>query len=220
MLNLNKLSKKEILQLWNSRCKHGHRYLSHYNCYLKEQNIKERVGFLDIETSNLKANFGIVYSYAIKCKDNEVIYYRVITQKELHSNKMDKQVVKDCIRDMLRFDRIITHYGTKFDLPYLRTRAIIHNLRFPGYGELKHTDVYYLAKRLLCVHSNRQNTIAEALSGETIKTRLDNHHWVKGLQGNKKSLKYILDHNIADVIELERNYHKFTGYAKQTNRSI
>ncbi len=219
-MNYNQMTKKQLLERLNFKCKHGHNGIAHPNCYKTEKHIKEKIGFLDIETSNLKANFGIVYSYSIKVENSEKIYHRVITPQELKSKTMDKKVVSDCIKDMRKFDRIITHYGTKFDLPFLRTRAIIYNLKFPVYGELKHTDTYYLAKRLLCLHSNRQNIIAESLFGETIKTRLDNHHWVKGLQGNKKSLKYILNHNIADAIELERNYHKLVGYSKQTNRSL
>ena len=214
------MTKAEIYDLFNKCCRHGHPYLFHYNCYLKETGEKIKIGFLDIETSNLKADFGVVLSYCIKPYGHKDIIKRVIKPKEVRSKDMDKALIGDCIKDMRKFDRVITHYGTKFDIPYLRSRALIHGLRFPKYGEIHHTDTYYMAKRLLCIHSNRQNIIAEALTGRTCKTRIKYKYWTRALQGDQESLDYILDHNIKDVIELERNYKRLVPYTKQSKKSI
>lgn len=214
------MTKKEILWLHNHRCNHGHTFLSHYSCYLKEKSIKEKVGFLDIETSNLKANFGIVFSWCIKPAGSMKIQSSVITRKELASPTGDKRLIRDCIEAMNKYDRIVGHFGCYFDIPYLRTRAIMHKLHFPRYGDIVYTDTWKMAKRTLCIHSNRQNTIAEALFGKTIKTRLNSKYWLLALQGDKKSLDYILKHNKADVIELERNYNAMLKYTRKSSTSI
>ena len=55
---VHRLKKIEIVWLAKHKCKHGHTYLEHYNCYLKEMpdgRIQEKVGFLDIETTGLDA---------------------------------------------------------------------------------------------------------------------------------------------------------------------
>lgn len=217
---LPKLSKDEILWLYRNRCQHGHRYLSHYNCYLKEQGVKERVGFFDIEASGLKANFGILLSYCIKIKGKNKILSGVISKNDMANGKLDSRIVKECVDDLSDFNRIVTHYGAKFDIPFLRTRALYWNIDFPQFGEITHTDVYDLAKRLLCISSNRQGVIAETIQHENIKTRINPNYWIQALQGNKKALEYILDHNKRDVIQLERNYEKLIKFSRKSKRSI
>ncbi len=221
-INLGKLKKSEILYLWRHRCKHGHRYLSHPKCYLKEERIPEKIGFLDIETSNLAANFGLVLSYCIKPAGSTVkqIIKNIITKKELQDGDMDKRLIRDCVEDIKRFDRIIGHYSSRFDIPFLRTRAIIHGIEFPPYGELLQTDTWRMAKNSLALHSNRQDVLAESLLGRTVKTRIKQKHWIKALQGDKVALAYVLDHNIKDVIDLERNYNKLVRYNRKSNTSI
>lgn len=212
--------KREMVKLARFRCKHGHNALSHYNCYRKEKEEGERIGYTDIECSNLKANFGIMLTYAHKVRDKNKIYKGMITKDELENGMLDKRLVRDCIADMRKFDRIIGHYSSGYDIPFIRTRALYWGLDFPEYGELLHTDVYYLARKVLCLHSNRQDVIAETILGETQKTRLNSRHWIMALQGNKKALKYVMEHNIADVVDLERNHKKLEVYAAKSNRSI
>ena len=50
--------------------------------------------------------------------------------------------------------------------------------------------------------------------------RIDSKYWVKALRGDKTSLDYILDHNIKDVIDLEKVFNKLINFGKFTNKSI
>ena len=218
--NLNKMTKGQILELFNYKCTHGHNGLSHYNCYMREEKKEERVGCLDIEASNLKANFGIILSWAIKPLHEEEIYYDVITKRDLKAGVMDRDVVATLLDTIdTSFDRVVTWYGTKFDIPYIRSRALYHGLEHYKFGEVLHTDAYYMARSKLCIHSNRQGVVGGFLSGEDIKTKIDFEHWLKALTGNEKSLAYILDHNLADVQQLEDNYLKLRDFVKINNRS-
>ena len=218
MAPLGQMSKQGILELFRWRCSHGHSGIAHYSCYLKEEHGGERIGFLDLECSNLKANFGIILSYCIKDHGGEILY-DCITKEDLDTD-LDKRITKACINDLLKFERVVTHYGERFDLPYLRTRALYWGLDFPGAGEIVHTDVWKIARRKLCLSSNRQGVISEAINRKSLKTRIDSRHWIKALMGEKKALDYILDHNMKDVIDLEKNYNKLVKFAKKSNTSI
>jgi uncharacterized protein YprB with RNaseH-like and TPR domain len=214
-----KLKKKEIVWLGKHRCKHGHTYLEHYQCYEKDYLPNERVGFLDIEASNLNANFGIMFCYCIKVQGEDTILERLITKEELDRN-LDKQVVKQCIEDINSFDRLVTFYGKRFDLPFIRTRAVYWGLPFPEYGKLFHDDIYFIMRYKFKLHSNRLENSCRSLLGKTDKTFLDPIAWIKALQGDKKSLNYILHHCHADVTDLEKLYNKIIGYSRPQDCSI
>lgn len=217
-MNFARMKKSELVWMANNKCKHGHSYITHPNCYDADHGKDQRIGFLDLECSNLHANWGIILSYSIKVKGEDKIYSKVISKEELNTC-LDKRVVESCIDDIDKFDRIVGYYSTRFDIPYLRTRAIILGVPFPGYGGFLHTDVYYMARNKLCLNSNRLDTVAAALFGETQKTRIEPKYWTKALMGDKKALAYILDHNQKDVLELERVYDALIDFTKRLDRS-
>ena len=214
-----KLNKEEIIWLANHRCKHSSTYLEHYNCYTEEQKQPTKVGFFDIETSDLKANYGIMLSYCIKESDSKKIWFDTITKQDL-AGDLDKRLVRHCVEDMRRFDVVIGHYSTKFDIPFVRTRALAWDLDFLKYGEIKHIDVWYMARSLLCLNSNRQGTIAETLQHEDIKSRITPYYWLRALQGRQEAIDYILDHNKRDVLQLEGNYKKLEAYSRKNQKRI
>lgn len=214
-----RMSKKDIIKAAKWRCEHGEPGISHWNCYLRAHKYDERLAFFDIETSNLHATFGIMLSYAIKAKDEDTIYSRVINKRELKTC-LDQNVVKQCILDLQKFDRIITFYGTRFDIPFLRTRALSLGLEFPEYGQLYHKDIYFIARNKLRLHSNRLDAVCNALFGNTTKTRIEPKFWIQALMGDESALQYILEHNKQDVIELERVYNALINFNTATNTSI
>lgn len=220
---IHRLTKKEMQWLGSHKCKHSHTYLEHYACYLSENpSMEERIGFLDIETSNLDANFGVILSWCIKIKDNDIIYGLLNDKdfKEKEAFKVDKRITKDLINEILTLDRIVTHYGRKFDIPYIRTRALINNLEFPSFGTIVNDDTYYMAKYKLKLNSNRLETIAQTLFGKSEKTHLDGAIWLSAVRGDKKALNYVLEHNKTDVIELEKVWLKLKGFVGVRNTSI
>lgn len=216
---VHRLKKTEIIWLANHKCKHAHTYLEHYNCYLKEKPDQERLGFLDIEATNLKADFGIILCYCIKEANSKKIWQGVITKKDLRTG-LDKRVVEKCIKDLSRFDKIVTHYGSRFDFPYIRSRAMYWNIPFPAYGTLTQFDTYYPCRSKLCLHSNRLENVEKFITGKSRKTSIDQEHWIRALQGRKKSLDYILDHCQRDVKILEDVYYKLVDFTARRDSSI
>lgn len=218
------LTKSQLLEIIRFRCKHRHSALSHPNCCIEELPFcMERVGFFDIETFGLKANFGVMFCYCIADGESNNIIGRSITKKEILHKDMDKQLVSDCIEDLRKFDRIIVHYGlgrNRHDVPFTRTRALYHGLEFPSYGEIRATDLYTVAKNKLSLNSYRQNIIAELFKEESDKTRYVGRIWLRAIQGDEESLKKIFDHCKIDVKELKENYNNLVKFIKLNKGSL
>lgn len=215
-MNLRSLPKEKLIFMATNKCKHGHTFLEHPNCF---KEIPERIGFFDIEASNLNADFGIMISYAIKELDGPVLS-SIITPKELASKHLDRRLTKECIEDIRKFDRIITYYGTNFDLPFVRTRSLLHGLDFPVYKEVKHTDVFYWAKTKLCLHRKRLQVVCDFLGIPSKGHPMIPNIWNAAMTGNKKALKHILIHNREDVISLEEVYKRLLDHTANTAKSI
>lgn len=211
---LSKLPKKQLVYLATHRCRHRHRYISHYCCYQQDQQLSgEKVGFLDIEASNLKADFGIILSYCIKEQGGK-IYGRAITPAELKSTSHDKALVRECVADIQRFDRLITFYGARYDIPFVRSRALYHRVPFPEYGSCYHTDIYFWVRNKMKLHGNRLQFACDFLQIPSKGHRLNGGMWTKALTGDKKSLDYILIHNKEDVVATEKLFNKLAPFHK------
>jgi uncharacterized protein YprB with RNaseH-like and TPR domain len=218
-INFHSMKKKDMETFLTGYCRHRHRYMEHPNCFLVEQGYELKEGYLDIEASNLKANFGIMLSYCIKTKGKKEIKERVITKEELMDGTLDKRLVEDCINDIMSYDKIYGYYSTRFDIPFIRSRALYWGIEFPPYDVVKHKDVYYMVRNKLCLHRNRLEDACR-LMGIEGKTHLNGNYWIKALTGDKESLEYILDHNEQDVIILEKLHNRLKDFVKDTNTSI
>lgn len=218
---LHKLTKAEMIWLAQHYCKHGHKYLEHYKCYLDENpKTEERRAYFDIEASNLDADYGIMLSWAIKPSDGKKVIGDVLTPADVKRGTEDKRIVQTCIEELGKYDRVVTYYGTGFDLPFLRARALIVGVDFPTFGTLKHKDIYYTIKSKFKLSSRRLENACRQLLGSTDKTRIDAKYWRNGVRGDAKSLKYIYEHNCYDVLDLEKLYDKVIDYAKTNSTSI
>ena len=216
---VSRLRKQDIVWLARHRCRHYHSYLEHYSCYLEENPHRVRIGFFDIEASNLSASFGIMLSYCIKVGGKKEILHGVISKKDLGGD-LDKRIVEKCVKDLSTFDRVVTFYGKRFDFPFLRTRAVTLGVPFFNYGELIHEDVYFNIREKFKLHSNRLEQACRTLLGKTDKTHITPEYWIKALQGDKRSLDYILTHNKYDVKDLEKLYNKVYSFKMDSHSSI
>jgi len=218
--NLKNTNAQQYEWLYTHRCQHRHRFTRHFNCFLTENGIKERIGFFDIETSNLKANFGIELAWCILGETGTKMQSSRMTAADVKSGCEDKRLITECVKAMKGYDRLVTHYGTYFDVPFQRTRAIIHHIPFPERGTIYHTDVWKWAKKSLCLHSNRQNVIAESLYGKTEKTRISHPAWRQAMMGNEAASLVVLDHCKHDVFELRKNFFTLLPFNRLTKTSI
>jgi uncharacterized protein YprB with RNaseH-like and TPR domain len=234
-----KLKKFDIKTL---RCIHRQDIRHHPNCfnkglvkYPKEEketwyeHFESKIGYLDIETDNLKADFSTMLTWCIKERDGRITY-DVVTKKELFDGLGDERIVKSCVDELSKYDIICTYFGKVFDIPFLRTKSLHYNLPFPGFTtefsvsktgrdvvrtspDIYHFDIYFLAKSKLCLSRKSLESVCDYLNIKG-KTPIDREIWRRGKYGDPDALRDILSHNKGDVEILERLHKKLEDHSK------
>ena len=204
------------------RCIHGHSGLSHYNCYKKEKGLVDRIGFFDIETFELNADWGFVFSYCIKRQGGSIIR-RVLTGKEVLNYKVrDRRLIKQFCQDVKEFDTLVVYYGKdtggryqRHDIPFMRTRAMRWKIKnFPTNREKIIIDLYDCVKAKTKQKSNSMEHICKLLGIPAKQTPHDWEVWQRARDGNEKALKTVLMHNDEDVISMEMLFDEVYRYKK------
>jgi len=222
MINPNHLKKAELLTYITGRCKHHHFYTEHPSCFTREVlegGKSQRIGVLDIEFSNFKANYGFILCYAIKEHNKDKISGNCVSPSAIRRFDFDKHLVKKMVNDINKFDQIVTYYGTKCDVPYMRTRCLEHKVKFPFYGYVKHIDLYYLIRYKLQLQSNSLESACQFF-GIKGKSHINPRIWLRGSHGSKKDLDEIFEHNLGDVKITDELYNKIINYSRKTQRSL
>lgn len=220
---IHRLKKDEIVWLNTHRCAaHSHTFLTHYACFLKENPNQRKVGYLDLECSHLKADIGILLTWCIKAEGGAIREGSITAAdiKKSNAGEEDKRVVAECVAAMKDFDVLVTYYGARFDIPFIRTRAVSMGIDFPLFGTIKHIDAFDILKHRFCLLSKKLVHCCRALLGKTDKTNIEWPIWRQAARGDKKALDYVLVHNRADVRDLEKLYLKVRDYSRRQDKSL
>ena len=181
--------------------------------------------YFDIETS---PNIGIFWrsGYNMTVTPDSIIQERAIIcvcwkwegEDEIHSlrwdkNHSDKKLLKKFIKELEKSSEAIAHNGDRFDLKWLRTRALFHGVN------MNHTydtiDTLKLAKSGFYFNSNKLDYIAKFLGvGAKMSTGgLD--LWKKVcLENCEESLNHMVEYCKMDVQVLEAVHQKLNPYTK------
>jgi uncharacterized protein YprB with RNaseH-like and TPR domain len=179
---------------------------------------KRRRLYFDIETSPNVGLFWqagykqkIDYSNIIKERAIICICYKWEDEKEVYEvhwdrNQDDKKLLTEFIKVANQADELIGHNGDKFDLPWIRTRCLLHEIEmFPNYTTV---DTLKIARNKFRFNSNRLNYIAQYLGiGQKIKTEFNLWKDIvlnKDADAMDKMIKYCKK----DVVLLEK-VHKY-----------
>jgi uncharacterized protein YprB with RNaseH-like and TPR domain len=235
------------------RCIHRHSIETHPACFAQGKvnyNFKDdgefervlgvpwyqypgyRIGYLDIEVSGgFNADWGTMLSWCIKEKEG-VIRSDVITRKEMMGGTIDKRITKSLVDEMKRYKILVTYYGTRFDIPYIRTKALGWGIEFPGFyikkkynenykmdSEIYHWDLYYTIRNKLKLSRNSLANACDFL-GIPGKTPISKDVWRKAMYGDKKSLDIVMEHNEGDVRATEELHNTIQPFKKWTRRGI
>lgn len=180
-----------------------------------------RIGHLDIESSDLKANIGIMLSWSIKVEGEDEVLHDWITREEaIDWDKRDKRIVGSLLDALDKIDLIFTYNGAVFDVPFIRTRALYWGYKDPlAYGDLFHKDAYYTAKSKLSLYSKRLAVVTQFLDIDG-KTSLPPEVWNRAQLGYEDAMEYVVDHCDEDVIILEELVEILKPYMKITRKSV
>lgn len=174
----------------------------------------KKIGYLDIETSGLKADFDIILSYAILIRDvknntTKIVSNAVRSSDFQHAHKkhdadlIDERILKSLIKDISTCDLLVGHWFIgkhRHDMPFIRTRCAINKINgLPKYKQVRYGDTQKWGSLLYRLHNFGLDSLAGMFDISTKKTRLEPKIWKNACIGIPSAIKYILDHNIKDV---------------------
>lgn len=169
---------------------------------------KARIIVWDLETTNLKGNFGYILAGAWKVFGEKKIHHVSITDTKTFEKDPtnDKIVCQEIFNSLEGADMWVAHFGQWFDRKMMNTRMIGNGFK-GGLPPIPLLDTWRIAKDNLSLNSNRLATIAEWLDLEE-KTPLSGKKWTRAMAGHKPSIKYVVRHCRQDVVVLEQVYEK------------
>lgn len=167
----------------------------------------------DLETTNLNANFGYLLCGGWKVLGEKKAHVIDITQTKNFKKDCtnDKELCKRLYDVLSEADMWITWFGCYFDVPYLNSRLLRHDL--PPLPPVPHLDGWKVARYKLKLNSNRLQSVTSFL-GLDDKTPLDGPTWVRAMAGHRKSIRYVVEHCRQDCEVLEQVYQKLKPLAQ------
>lgn len=184
--------------------------------------MKKRL-FFDIETS---FNIGWFWraGYAQNINPDQIIHERKVIciswkwdgDHQVHNltwdkNQCDKKMIKEFLKVMNKADEIIAHNGDRFDIKWLKTRALYHKL--PALPRYQTLDTLKVVKSNFNFNSNKLDYIAKFLGvGEKMETGGIDLWKEVILNNNKKALAKMVAYCDQDVIVLDKVFQAIKNY--------
>jgi len=126
----------------------------------------------------------------------------------------DREIVARLIAVLDQADEIVAHNGDKFDMRWVRGRALHHGLymshSFTLIDTLKH------ARKLFDLNSYRLVYLAKYLNVGTNKIEMTYQDWLDAMAGDERVRKRMIRYNRRDVRVLEAVFEKLCPYLKIT----
>ena len=178
--------------------------------------------FFDIETA---PNIGFFWEAGYRktiSPDNIIkergiicICYKWEGEEEVHyltwdKNQDDKKMLQQFVKIANEADELVGHNGDRFDLPWIRTRCLLHNIpMFPNYTTV---DTLKVSRAKFKFNSNKLDYIAKVLGiGQKQHTGFD--LWVQiVLNKDKEAMNTMVEYCKHDVKLLEEVYRKISPY--------
>ena len=200
------------------KCIHRHTIDSHPKCFAKgmvkwaseKQFVKEtgqpwylfpgnKMGFLDIESDGLKADFSTMLSWCIKDRDGGYTY-DVINRDDLFNGTFDKKLVESLIKKMSEYKILVTYYGCvtpghkilKSDLTWVDVETLKQGDELLGFEEEAKPN-YRTRQYTKSTVKNNIPMIKEVFeiklsNGELLRATED-HPWLVQLGGGRRGDK-------------------------------
>ncbi len=185
-------------------------------------NTKRRRLFFDIEVS---ANIALIWQtgYKLNVGPESIIKERAIIcicykwedEKQTQyltwdSKQSDKKMLIKFVEIANMADELVGHNGDKFDLAWIRTRCLFHEIKmFPNYRTI---DTLKVSRSKFRFNSNKLNYIADYLGiGNKIKTEYGMWKDIM-LRKDKKAMEKMVKYCQMDVILLEKVFKRLNNH--------
>lgn len=180
-----------------------------------------RIGVIDIETTGLNAGFGVILCAVVKAyapDERKLFTARDYDPWKRGERANDGPLLRDLLAYIEDIDVLVAHNGLKFDLPFIRTRALVH--KFPAVNFQKIIDPVQLARQHFRFPGNSLQSISGVIGTKAEKTPLKPETWQRAaLNGDESAMREIEEHCVFDVDVLEEVCWAIRGYVKQIDRA-
>lgn len=174
--------------------------------------IAERAGaiaFVDIEASNLKADFGTVVVVSIKPYGEKPKTFSAKPGR-------DKALMKAVAAELAKYPVWVTFYGKMFDVPFMNSRLLVNGL--PPLPKHHHIDMYWVVKLQTALSRRNQAHLLEWLEAPSKKMSVSPNVWASMPANPDASLKTLRERCESDVIGLEAMYEKTKHLVREIAR--
>ena len=156
--------------------------------------------FLDIETTSLNADTGMIVAVGLCYEREKTIIHFV------NSHEEEKNIIFNTFSEIAE-KQVITFNGTRFDIPFLLTRGLKYDLIMP---KVEIIDLYYWSARYLRLQSRKFHDICTFydISHEEISGREVNELFIRALSGDKNAKDKIIRHLNQDISAMISFYKK------------
>ena len=117
------------------------------------------VAYLDCETSSKKADEGIVIAIGLLTGGEPEVRFAGTFGEEGRALEWLRGKLRDC-------ELLVTWYGSGFDIPFLRSRALVHGINLEKLSELPMLDLCEWSRANLLLSSYSLESVARFLGVE------------------------------------------------------
>lgn len=177
----------------------------------KEPVTTGKVLVFDLETSDLSANRGFIICASAKWVGQRRIHKWMIGDtpgygETPRSYYDDSAIVSALVALCNSAEAVVAHYGRKFDVPYLNTRAVASGLR--PTAPLTVIDPWDTARKELRLARNDLGSVAAVLNCTAEKYHLPWKDWHHAKFGDMQAQRKLLRYCVNDIYTLEEAYLK------------
>lgn len=179
-----------------------------------------KTAIFDLETFSLYADTGILLCAAVKEFDSseepEVIRADQFSTWETRRSDT-RQTVRATMKALEKYDMFVAHNGQFFDKTMLTSWALQMGMK-PWLRFSKFIDPVMLARRHMRLSRRSLGNLLQFLGIKEEKTSILWKFWMRAaLDGDRRSMNYIVEHCVIDILALEKAYAKVKPLVKEIN---
>lgn len=129
------------------------------------------------------------------------------------NKQCDKSLIKKFIKELNKADEIVAHNGDRFDIKWIRARAVFNGLEMRNHYNM--IDTYKISKANLRIPSHSLKELCKyyGLAAKVDAGGIDTWDKIQ-FEKDQEALDHLLYYGDGDIISLEAVYNKLRPYAK------
>src|SRR6266851_229870 len=171
----------------------------------------------DLECSSLNADFGVLLCGVVKGAGKKGVVFRAdeLNPSWKTCRSDDRWLLKPLVEELSRYDIWVAYNGSRFDIPFLRSRLAHWGLSpLPSHKLLDPCQVIRTKMKL----SYNSLAAAAGLLGAGAKHQVNGRLWVRAtLDGDPQAMQQIVQHCLRDVSLLEKVCRMVKPYSTSFN---